>query len=757
MTRARASIVFLLLASVASVAPSQPARAQTQTPTPAQNQPAPAQSQRKVQISGNEVSVVADHFEQIGPDNLLVATGNVEVTRGTGRLLADRVEINRESGDAVAVGRAIFYDGDDRLTGERIEYNIKTGTGVVYQGEVHAAPYYRLTGERLERVGDSVYQVRHGVFTTCEDEPPSWSFHLSDGTADLEDFVHGWHVSFWVKSIPVIPYFPFFAGAIRKDRQSGFLPPQFGTSAKKGFFAEIPFFWAISDSQDATGTFDSYEKRGFGGQLEYRYVISRDQRGKLDGFFVDEVFKEGELRGFGSIQHDWQIAPGLSLRGNLNAVSDDLVLRDYETSLQTRSAQRAESNLFLTKTWTDWNFVGRLYWYQDLTTVRPIELQRVPELTLSGVRTNLPGVPGALYQVDTSLVEFFRWVGSEGARFDVHPVVSRPVPIGGYATVTPFVGGRITAYSTTVTGVHAPVAGGPAIEDTNGEPRVRELLEYGADAESRASRVYEVGGWNGLDRLLHTIEPHAHYIRIVGHNFYSLPLWTNQTDRIPEANWFEYSLTNRIRGRTVAPEGTEADRLDLFKFVVASAYDMEAQNFGNVAGDLTIQPSKMLRFHSDASYNVVGQGLQAYTTDVTLDIPRLIGSVGTRYNRTPQVIVPYFVQIPGTFNPGDSVPSNQATNFLQGAATVELWRNFVNGRVKTNWDIKSTSVVESRFGLDFKFDCWALSLDYVRRAPDRPGKSPDNEFRFSLNLLGLGNVLSTRVGAGGADSNPGFR
>jgi LPS-assembly protein len=741
------------------VAPAHLARAQTQTqtPTPAQAQTSAASTQRNVQISGNEVSVVADHFEQIGPDNLLVATGNVEVTRGTGRLLADRVEINRETGDAVAVGRAIFYDGDDRLTGQRIEYNIKTGTGVIYEGEVHAAPYYRLTGERLERVGESVYKVHHGVFTTCEDEPPSWSFHLGDGTADLEDFVYGWNVSLWVKSIPVIPYFPFFAGAIRNDRQSGFLTPQFGTSAKKGFFAEIPFFWAISDSQDATVTFDSYANRGFGGELEYRYIISQDQRGKLDGFFVDEVFQAGVLRGFGSIKHDWQIAPGLSLRGDLSAVSDDRVLRDYESSLQQRAAQRAESNLYLTKTWTNWNFLSRVYWYQDLTTTSPVELQRVPELTLSGVRQTLPGVPGALYQVDTSLVNFFRYEGSEGARFDLHPVVSRPVPLGGYATVTPFVGGRVTAYSTTVTGVHTPVAGPVAIEDTNGEPRVRELLEYGADAESRASRVYEVGGWDGLDRILHTIEPHVHYIRIVGHNFYGLPLWTNQTDRIPEANWFEYSLTNRIRGRTVAPEGTEADRLDLFKLVLASAYDMENQQFGNVAGDLTIQPSKMLRFHSDASYNVTGDGLQAYTTDVTLDIPRIVGTVGTRYTRMPQVIIPYFVQIPNTFNPGNGLTSSQATNFLQGEAKVELWRNLLFGRVKTNYDLKTTSVVETRFGVDFKFDCWALSLDYIRRNPDRPGQNPDNEFRFSLNLLGLGNVLSTRVGAGATDSAPRFK
>jgi len=772
MTRARASIVFLLLASVASAVAPEPAPAQPRTQTPdrggtatqpgeqarpgAQTRPG-TQNQQSIKTEGGEVSVVADHFEQIGASNLLVATGNVEVTRGVGRLLADRVEIDRETGDAVAIGRAIFYDGDDRFTGDRIEYNIKTGTGVIYNADVHAAPYYRLTGDRVERLGDSVYKIHHGFFTTCQDDPPSWSFHLGDATADLEDFIYGWNVSMWVKEFPLIPYFPFFAGAIRNDRQSGFLPPQLGTSTKKGFFAEIPFFWAISDSQDATVTFDSYANRGFGGQLEYRYVIDRDDRGRLYGFFVDEVFKEGELRGFGTVKHNWQIAPGLSLRADLNAVSDDGVLRDYQTSLQTRSAQRAESNFFLTKTWTNWTFVGRVYWYQDLTTERPVELQRVPELTLTGVKQTLPGVPGALYQVDASVVDFLRYAGSDGARVDLHPIVSRPIPLAGYATVTPFVGGRLTAYSTTVTGIHEPVAGGPVIEDTNGEPRLRDLLEYGADVESRASRVYEVGGWDGLDRILHSIEPRVHYIRIVGHNFYGLPLWTNQTDRIPEANWFEYSLTNRIRGRTLAPEGTEADRLDLITFVVANAYDFEAQRFTNLAGELTIQPSKLLKFHGDMSYNVNGQGLQAYTTDVTLDIPRIVGTVGTRFSRVPPVVVPYFVQVPSTFDPGESVPLDQSTNFLQGEARIEVWRNLLFARLRTNWDIKTSSVVETRFGVDLKLDCWALSLEYVLRNPDRPGQTADNEFRFSLNLLGLGNVVSTRVGASATDSEPRFK
>ena len=130
---------------------------------------------------------------------------------------------------------------------------------------------------------------------------------------------------------------------ISTSRQwSGSMPSQFGTSSRKGFFTEIPFYWVISDSQDATVTFDTYANRGVGGQLEYRYVISPDDRGRLYGYFVDEVFQGGGLRGFGSVKQDWQISPGLSLRSDLNAVSDDRVLRDYVSSLQTRAAQRAE-------------------------------------------------------------------------------------------------------------------------------------------------------------------------------------------------------------------------------------------------------------------------------------------------------------------------------------------------------------------------------------------------------------------------------
>src|SRR5437899_11826527 len=153
--------------------------------------PSAAQAPGSVTVRTNgDVTILADRIEEVAPDNLLVASGNVEVSRGTARLLADRVELNRETGDVVGEGRVIFYDGDDQLTGERVEYNVKTGTGVVYRGRIRVAPSYRIAGERLERVGEGVYRVRRGIFTTCADRAsPPWSFRVRSAPPDSEDRV----------------------------------------------------------------------------------------------------------------------------------------------------------------------------------------------------------------------------------------------------------------------------------------------------------------------------------------------------------------------------------------------------------------------------------------------------------------------------------------------------------------------------------------------------------------------------------------
>ncbi len=698
---------------------------------------APLSSGATVQIgaSGEEATVVADRIEQVGgSSDLLIAVGNVEITRGPNRLLADRVELNRDTGQAVAQGKAVFYDGPDRLIGDRIDYNLKTGTGVVYDGSAFSAPFYRLSGERLDRLGDSAYEVRRGVFTTCEGDSPAWSFHFGSGTADLEESVFGRDASFWVKSAPVLPWIPFFAAALRRERQSGFLFPEFGQGSRKGFFARVPYFWAISDSQDLTLSLDTFSKRGIGLEGDYRYILSREQRGELTFFGVDEALRSRggapEDRGWLAFRHDWQITPRLSLKVNANVTSDDLIFRDYGNTLSDRATQRAETNVFITQRWDAWSLTGNVKWYQDLTTPAPVELQRVPDIQLVGVRQAVPGVPGLLYETSASFVNFIRVVGPEGMRADFHPRLLLPLPVAGLLTVTPFAGGRLTYYDQRVVGQHIALGSGQNVEDSVSDPRVRRQVEWGVEAESRISRVYTTDGSGSIAAYQHVIEPRVKIIEIRGLDQKAYPNYdpgiSTATgidpgyerrvgiDQIGKANEITYYLTNLVNSKTVSGPDQQPIRWELLRFTLSQTFMMDpvSQPFRDLYGDLTINPSQRIGFHADARYNVYNLGLREANADVRLNYPRFVVAVGPRFNE-------------------------QGSSRYLHAETLVRALNNLDVRGSTSWDVLKGRAIETRVGMDWRFSCWSVLAEYINRHGD------ESEFRVSVNLLGLGQVGSS--------------
>jgi LPS-assembly protein len=684
---------------------------------PALNGPAaaqPAPTPVTIGTAAGDVTLVADQMEQIGAENRVIATGNVEITRGRARLLADRVELNRETGEAVAQGRVVFYDGEDQLTGQRIEYNLKTGTGVVYQADARAEPHYRIAGEQMERLGESVYRVRKGVFTTCEDDPPAWSFRFNRATADLNDYLYGTGASFWVKNIPLIPFFPFFAAAIRRERQTGFLFPKFGNSSVKGFYAETPFFWAIDDSRDATIAPLFYSERGWGLRAEFRHIEGPENLGHFEGFFL----KEGhDTRFVGNLREDHTLGHRAWLRIDANGVSDDTVIRDYGDSVLRRATQRVETHVFATKSWDTWNLVGDLFVYQDLSTNRPVELWRLPDISLVGTRQPLWRDSGLLFQSSASFVHFVRYVGSSGSRFDFNPQLSRPIALGPL-TLTPFVGGRLTGYDRTVTGTHTG-RGGVLVEDTNDEARLRRLFEAGFDLETKLSRVFNTGGWWGTEALLHTIEPRIRYGWVTGWDQDRLPQWTEGVDNIPDASRLEYSLTNRVRARTAAYPDADAVRWEMFRLTLGHSYDTRFERVGDLFSTLIVQPKPDLRFRSDVIYSPVTGGIPNATADVSAVVPGLAtGNVGIRYSDEPS-----------------------HTTFLQAGFTSAVSRR-VTVRSEMNWDLYRSDFTETRVAADIHWQCWALTVEYVHRSRQ------DDEIRFAINLLGVGGPIGTSVGVG---------
>jgi LPS-assembly protein len=679
---------------------------------------------------GQESSIVADQIQQVGgPNDLLVATGNVEITQGATRLLADRVELNRDTGEVVAQGKVVFFDGQDRLVGDRVDYNLKTGTGIVYNGSASTAPYYHLSGERMERVGDGIYEVRRGTFTTCEGDDPIWSFKFGSSTADLNSALYGTGASFWVRNIPIIPFFPFFGAAIRRERQTGFLYPEFGNSSTKGAFLKIPFFWAISDSQDLTVALDTYTRRGVGGEGEYRYIMSERARGSASGFLIPEVLRDSQdrerldiplVRGFGSAKHDWQITPRLSFKLDANATTDDLVYREYGDRLGDRARQYAQTNVFVSQRWDAFSLTANVLWYQDLTTPVATELQRTPEIKFFGVRQPVPRLPGLLYDTEASLTNFYRVVGDGGLRIDLHPRVYYPIPVAGLFTVTPFAGGRLTYYNQHVVGTKLTQSG-VTVEETTYDPHVRRQAEGGFEVETRATRVFDMNGWGGLSALQHVIEPRATYLMIRGYDQKGNPQYDRDIDRIGRVTQVIYSLTNRVNAKTVAPTDAEAVRWEAVRLALSQIYDIDReishrQPFKDLQGEFIFDPNRILRFRLDAAYNMYGLGFRTANADLTARYRDVALTVGSRY---------------------DAVAG---ANWVVGEVTARILPN-VDGHVNSNWDVSDGSLVEGRVGFQWRFQCFSIMADYVYR------KNNETQFRFAIGLLGIGQ-FGTNVGVG---------
>jgi len=698
--------------------------------------------------AGGETNIVADRIQQVGgASDLFLATGNVEITRGINRLVADRVELNRATGEAIAQGKAVFFDGQDRLVGERIDFNLNTGTGVVYKGATFVPPYYHLSADRMDRLGDGVYSIRQGLFTTCEGDDPAWSFKMGSAQADLESSISASDTSFLVKGVPLIPYVPFFAAPLRNERQSGFLFPEFGTNSRYGFLTRTPYYWAINESQDLTATMDVYSKRGIGVDIDYRYMFARDDYGELKAFGVNESFLTSrqskglpENRGYSQFQHAWQVMPSLSVKIDSDVTSDDNIFKTYAYRTADRVKQRADTNVTVTQRWETVNFVGRVYWYQDLTQARAVELQRAPELKLTSVRQPLPGTTGLLYEGQASFTNFIREIGTAGIRADFHPRFYLPIPVAGLFTMTPYAGGRLTLYNREVVGVKTSL--GPAIladpvtiDDTRATLRLRQQEEFGLLVESRASRVYNLDGTGSIAALQHVIEPRANIIEIRGLNQKANPQFDpgggptagidpgyearTGIDAINKANEVTYSIANHLNARTTSGANEEAVRWELARMTLSQTYNFlpVSQPFKDLIGEAMVQPNEHFRISANARYNVYGLGLRDANGLFSAIFRDFSASVGPRFNE------------------------QQTFRFLQTEATARLSR-FVEAKTTSAWDVTAGRATEVRGGVDIHFDCWAILSEYIYRF------GQDNEFRISVNLLGVGQVSTTSRGLG---------
>jgi hypothetical protein len=248
--------------------------------------------------------------------------------------------------------------------------------------------------------------------------------------------------------------------------------------------------------------------------------------------------------------------------------------------------------------------------------------------------------------------------------------------------------------------------------------------------ETHASRVYNLGGLANVDALLHSIEPRLTYTYRAGDNLDTtqLPQWMN--DNTPDASNVAFTVVNRIRARTPAPEGVDPYRWELLRLTLGTAYDFTATSrpVAPLVAELILDPGRYFRLRADSSYSVYKNGLQTFNTDLFFALPQVSVAVGTRYA--------------------------DPNNFLSASVRADITR-YLSANVSTNWDIRSNVFVENRFGIDLRFQCWAFDFAYVARAKEQGLNFADNQIRFAFYLLGVGGPFGMGQKFSGVAPTPG--
>lgn len=525
----------------------------------------PQPSSRSGSLDG--ISINADKMSRDSEKNIIILTGQVQAIFRGQYLSCDQATINLNTEIVEAQGQVILQNTNVYAEGERLVLNYRTNVGTLYRGFLKSGQVI-FEGDVIEKLGENEYQANHAYYSACATCPPSWSFTGSKIVAEIGGYAS---IDYPVLRLGDVPVFmlPWIRVPLKSDRQSGFLVPKFPFNKSSKLGITIPYFWAISRSQDLTMNLTMFKKQGVKPHLEYRYVLTENSRGSLTSSFLHDKFFERrtrtlsdpntstlvqseEERWFFTYHHYYEMPEQFIHRADLSMVSDLAYARDFPRDLDADGEPAIENRVSVTKNTEKSHLSGEIIYDINQLVEDPLEenntsVHRFPEVNYS--LTDQPIADTPLYfGLDTNYVHFSRRYFSyddvvasgepigdgiicpanaqkcisrerdgafepskgdilrTGHRFEFTPRLSLPFQISDLLEVQPIVSYRETQYRFTA---HTEEL------DTNyGPTAARRYLEFELGTKTRFSGVFGNNQDEQDVRYKHIIEPEVRYSSI---------------------------------------------------------------------------------------------------------------------------------------------------------------------------------------------------------------------------------------------------
>ena len=226
--------------------------------------------------------LTADTVTNNSATGVTTATGNVEISTGRRRLLADEVRYDKRSRKMFAKGNVILIEpSGDAMFGDEVEVTDDLREGFVQAVGMLLEDDSRIAANTATRTGGNKVEFDRAVYSPCPlceegKGGPLWEIKARRVILDEEaETVTYNDARLEMFGVP-IAYTPWFRHpAPGVARQSGFLTPTFGSTSELGLVAQIPYYYVIDQSSDATIAPIFTQNGGTVIAAEYRRMLSR--------------------------------------------------------------------------------------------------------------------------------------------------------------------------------------------------------------------------------------------------------------------------------------------------------------------------------------------------------------------------------------------------------------------------------------------------------------------------------------------------
>lgn len=388
--------------------------------------------------------------------------GNVQVVFKGQHLSCDKAMLNLQTQQITAEGHVILYNEKAHVEGDRIVFNYHENTGFIYNGFVQSGQVV-FQGEVVEKIGEDHYLATNAEYTACETCPPGWSFSGRKIDAEIGGYARIQRPVFRIGGVPIL-ILPSLIVPLKSARQSGVLVPSMDFSQKGGVALSGIYFWAIDRSQDVTLTARWYKLRGYKILEDYRYVLSKDSYGHVQGAYMEDKRlhedysfpSNGNIdRWFLNYDHYQDLPNGFVHRADIRQVSDLRYTRDFPEEIQGHGDSALENKMSITKTTENQYSSVEADYYTNLLKNYPVQpnedaVHRFPEIRYSyKERRLLENGPLVRFDLDYTNFTRDRWnyddliLCSSIATNPVTQCPSKYVPAGSHL-VTKSDGSQVT-------------------------------------------------------------------------------------------------------------------------------------------------------------------------------------------------------------------------------------------------------------------------------------------------------------------------